>query len=102
VQNAEILITECTFFDPGHRQRAKVGKHLHLDQFVEILPKLKNQHIVITHVSRRISIRRARNLLKKRVGEERMKNIYFLMDLEGAVPAGEVEEAGPPPADTAE
>jgi ribonuclease Z len=102
VQNAEVLITECTFFDPTHRQRAKVGKHLHLDEFVQILPKLKNQHIVITHVSRRISIRRARNLLKKRVGEERMKNIHFLMDFEGAVPAGEVEEAGPPPADTAE
>jgi len=102
VQKAEILITECTFFDPTHKQRAKVGKHLHLDDLVGILPKLKNQHLVITHVSRRISVRRARNLLRKRVGEERMRNIHFLMDLEGAVPAGEVEEAGPPVSESAE
>ena len=102
VQKAEILITECTFFDPTHKQRAKVGKHLHLDDLVAILPKLKNQHLVITHVSRRISVRRARNLLRKRVGEERMKNIHFLMDFEGAVPAGEVEEAGPPMSESAE
>jgi hypothetical protein len=31
-----------------------------------------------------------------------MRNVYFLMDLEGAVNEGEVEQAGPPPADTAE
>jgi ribonuclease Z len=102
VQNAEILITECTFFDPAHKQRAKVGKHLHLDDLVGILPKLKNQHLVLTHVSRRISVRRARNLLRRKIGEERMNNIHFLMDFEGAVPAGEVEEAGPPVSETAE
>jgi ribonuclease Z len=102
VQKAEILITECTFFDPTHKQRAKVGKHLHLDELVGILPKLKNQHLVITHVSRRISVRRARNLLRRKIGEERMKNIHFLMDFEGATAAGEVEEAGPPVSDTAE
>src|SRR5947209_6796618 len=45
VQNAEILITEITFFDPDHKQKAKAGKHLHLDSFVEILPKLKNKWI---------------------------------------------------------
>jgi ribonuclease Z len=102
VQNAEVLITECTFFESGHRQRAKVGKHLHLEQFVEILPKLKNQHLVISHVSRRTGLRRARGMLQKRIGAERMANIHFLMDLDGAVAAGEVEQAGPPPADTAE
>src|SRR5688572_25897329 len=29
VVNAQVLLTECTFFEPTHRQRAKVGKHLH-------------------------------------------------------------------------
>ena len=47
VSNAEILITECTFFDPDHKTKAKAGRHLHVDQFVEVLPKLKNQHIVV-------------------------------------------------------
>jgi ribonuclease Z len=42
VQNAEILLTEVTFFDPDHRTKAKLGRHMHLEQFVQIAPKLKN------------------------------------------------------------
>ena len=102
VQNAQVLITEITFFDAGHRTKAKAGKHLHVDQFVELLPKLKNEHILITHVSRRTGIRRARQLLRRRIGEEQMRRIHFLMDLEGAFEAGEVEDLGPPPSETAE
>lgn len=102
VQNAEVLITECTFFDATHRSRAKVGKHLHVEQLVEVLPKLRNQHIIITHVTRRTSMRRAKKQLAKRIGEEQMARIHFLMDFEGATDAGEMEDAGPPPADTAE
>jgi ribonuclease Z len=102
VQNAEILVTECTFFDADHRQKAKAGKHLHLDAFLEVLPKLKNKWILISHVSRRTGVRRARRLLTRKIGEERMKNILFLMDFEGAKEGGEIEEAGPPPSDTVE
>jgi ribonuclease BN (tRNA processing enzyme) len=102
VINAEVLITEATFFDPSHRQRAKVGKHLHIEQLLEILPALHNQHLVLTHVSRRTSVRRARAILKRAVGEERMQNVHFLMDFEGSSDAGDIEEAGPPPSDAAE
>ncbi len=104
VQNAEILITECTFFDPDHRTKAKAGKHLHVEQFAKILPGLKNQHVIVTHVTRRTGIRRARNLLRRLAGEERMRalDVQFLMDFEGAAEAGEVEDVAPPPADTAE
>jgi ribonuclease Z len=102
VQNAQILITECTFFDADHRAKAKAGKHLHLDHFLEVLSKLKNEQIIISHVSRRTGIRRARHLLRKAIGDEAMKRIHFLMDFDGSTDAGEVENAGPPPADTKE
>ncbi len=102
VQNAQILITEVTFFDPTHRTKAKAGKHMHIEHFVEVLPKLKNEHIVIGHVTRRSGIKRAQRMLAKRVGEEQMKRIHFLMDFENAKDEGEVEDAGPPPADTKE
>lgn len=102
VQNAQILLTELTFYDNDHRQRAKVGRHLHLEHFLEVLPKLNNQDIVIIHVSRRTGIGRAKYLLRKRIGEERMKNIHFLMDFENAADAGDVENIGPPLSDTAE
>ena len=102
VQNAQILITEVTFFDTDHRIKAKAGKHLHLDHFVEVLPKLKNEQVVISHVTRRTGIKRAQRLLAKRVSDEDMKRIHFLMDFEGARDEGEVEDAGPPPVDTKE
>jgi ribonuclease Z len=102
VRNAEILITEITFFDNDHKMRAKVGKHLHIDHFVEIVPYLNNKQIVVTHVSRRTGIRQAKRTLSKRVGQARAANIHFLMDFEQAADAGDVESAGPPPADTAE
>jgi ribonuclease Z len=103
VQNAQILITECTFYDADHRAKAKAGRHLHVEQFAEILPNLKNEQIILMHVSRRTGIRRAKYLLRKLVGNERMKNISFLMDFEGSQDAGDVESAGPnPPADSPE
>lgn len=103
VQNAETLITECTFFDADHRTKAKAGRHLHVEQFAaQVLPKLRNQHIVISHVTRRTSVRRARHLMRKLAGEERMRKVHFLMDFEGSANEGEVDMVGPPPADTAE
>jgi ribonuclease Z len=100
VVNAEILLTECTFIDREHKSKAKAGRHLHIDEFAQILPNLKNQHIVLCHVTRRTGIRRAKRVLEKLVGE--VANVHFLMDFEGASDAGEIEEQGPPPADTAE
>jgi ribonuclease Z len=102
VVNAEVLITEVTFFESDHKAKAKYGKHLHLDSFVELVPTLRNQHIVINHVTRRTGMRRAKSMLRKRLGDERMQNVHFLMDFEDAREAGDVEDVGPPPADTAE
>jgi hypothetical protein len=41
-------------------------------------------------------------MLRKRVGDEQMKRIVFLMDFEGSKDAGEIEDTAPPPPDTAE
>src|SRR5206468_495032 len=85
VVNAEVLLTECTFYEKDHKARAKAGRHLHVDQFAEILPKLKNKQVVILHVSRRTGTRKARSFLRKRVGDELLRNVQFLMDFEGSV-----------------
>lgn len=102
VQNAEVLLTELTFFDPEHRTKAKAGRHLHVEQFAAILPKLKNRYIVLGHVSRRTGIGRAKRILRKQIGAEAMSRIHFLMDFEGASNAGDVEQAGPNPAESPE
>ena len=97
VRSAEVLITECTFYDPEHRTKSKAGRHLHVDQFAQVVPNLANQHIIVTHLTRRTGIRRAKHLLRKKVGDEAMDRIQFLMDFEGATDAGDVEQAGPNP-----
>ena len=102
VKNAEILLTEVTFFEADHRQKAKLGKHLHVEQFLQLLPKLNNKQIVLTHVTRRTGIGRAKRALRSRLSEEQAQRIRFLMDFEGATSAGEVDQVGPPPSDTAE
>ena len=102
VRTAETLITECTFYDPDHRGKSKAGRHLHVDQFADVVPRLENKHIIVTHVTRRTSLRRAKHLLRKRVGDAVMDRITFLMDFDGATDAGDVENAGPnPPAEDA-
>jgi len=57
VRASQVLITECTFFDAEHKGKAKAGRHLHVDHLVELLARLENQHIILTHVSRRTGIR---------------------------------------------
>lgn len=100
VQNAEILITECTFFEQDHKPRAKAGRHLHVDQFIDlVLPRLKNQQIILTHVSRRTGIRKAKAILRKRLGEAAFARILFLMDFEGSSDAGDIDDLAPPPGD---
>jgi ribonuclease Z len=95
VVNAETLITECTFFDADHKSRAKHGKHLHVEQLARILPRLNNKHVVLTHVSRRTGVRRAKQLLKKAVHEELLSNVVFLMDFEHAQAGGDIDEHSP-------
>ena len=75
---------------------------LHVDAFLELLPRLKNKWIVLGHVSRRTGVRRAKRILQKKLSEEQVANILFLMDFEGAQDAGDIEDAGPPLGDGGE
>lgn len=93
VVNAEILITECTFFDGDHKSRAKAGKHLHVQDLNRILPRLNNKHVILTHVSRRTGVRRAKAILRKSVHEELLSNVSFLMDFDQAKDAGEMDDS---------
>lgn len=95
VQSAQILITECTFYEPDHRNNAKAGRHLHVQDFIDILPDLKNQHIILTHVSRRTGVRRAKKILTKLIGQSEMSRIHFLNDFDDAADAGDIDTVSP-------
>jgi ribonuclease Z len=95
VVNAQILLTECTFFDEGHRRTAKAGRHLHVADFANVLPRLNNEKIVLLHLSRRTGIGQAKRLLKKAVADTSMLDrVHFLMDHGDAPDSGDAA-AGP-------
>jgi ribonuclease Z len=80
VSNSKILITECTFLLDEHRDRADDGKHMHVDDLLEMISKMQNQKIIVTHLTQRISVPDARKILKKKLPRQVYEKIIILMD----------------------
>lgn len=80
VRDSRVIVIECTFFDADHVERARAGRHLHVQQMPDIFARLKCQNIVITHVTRRTAIGDAKRALERTVGREEMERVTFLMD----------------------
>ncbi|MEM1165610.1 MAG: MBL fold metallo-hydrolase [Planctomycetota bacterium] len=83
VRKATIVIAECTFVDHEHKDRSRVGKHLHIEDIAEWLPMLECETLVLMHLSRRSNIAEARKALRNRVGHEHARRVEFLMDHRG-------------------
>lgn len=80
VLQSKILITECTFLEPGHRGRASVGKHLHLDDIVELLERSSAEAVVLTHLSRRTHMGQVRKVIDQTVPQRHRDRLLVLMD----------------------
>ena len=80
VVESKILIAECTFYEVEHTERAEAGRHMHLDEFVTLIEKLQNDHIVITHTTQRTPMREIRRTLKEALPPEKYKKTILLMD----------------------
>jgi ribonuclease Z len=80
VRRSRVMLLECTFFEPDHIRRARVGKHLHVRDLAQLMKRLENPHIVLSHLSRRTSIRQARHYLREAVDKNAMERISFLME----------------------
>jgi ribonuclease Z len=50
---AKIVVSECTFFDAEHRGRAKIGRHLHVEDLAQLVRVWKAEAVVVVHLSRR-------------------------------------------------
>lgn len=77
---AKILITECTFLEPAHRERAGVGRHLHLDDVVRLLERSTAQAVVLTHMSRRTNMSDVRQQIHSGIPEGHRNRVHVLMD----------------------
>ena len=83
VRNSKIILLECTFFDSEHVTRARAGNHIHVRDLPDIMPRLRNQHIVLIHVTRRTFLRDAKRQLQEVLKPADLERTSFLMDRGG-------------------
>ena len=77
-RKAQVVLSECTFLDPDHRERARIGRHLHLDQIKDLLDIWEAEDVVLVHMSRRTLISDARSKIEG-IGEH-ADRVHLLMD----------------------
>jgi ribonuclease Z len=82
VAGARVLLIECTFFDAEHMDRARAGRHLHVQDLPAVLEGMKNERIIICHVTRRTNMGEARRILRKELPKETLDRVSFLMSRE--------------------
>lgn len=79
VEEAEVTLIECTFFDPEERDRAARYGHLHLDDLVSLAPHLRCRHLVVLHASRRHRIAEVRKMLDERLRPNLAGDLHDLL-----------------------
>jgi ribonuclease Z len=79
IVESKILIAECTFYETEHSVRAEAGRHIHINEFAELIEKLQNQHIIITHTTQRTPMREIRRILKEALPAEKYDKVILLM-----------------------
>ncbi len=80
IAESKILIAECTFYEGEHATRAEAGRHMHIDEFVTLLTKLNNEHIIVTHTTQRTPMREIQKILKNALPKDKYDRITLLMD----------------------
>jgi len=79
IAESRILIAECTFYEPEHTVRAEAGKHMHINEFTNLLEKTRNDHIIITHTTQRTPMSQIRTILKESLTPQMYKKVTLLM-----------------------
>jgi ribonuclease Z len=78
--NSKILITECTFYEDEHIERADVGKHMHVRELAKLMRQMNNEYVIITHITHRTSLAEAKKKLRDTLDKQDVDKIIFLMD----------------------
>jgi len=80
VTNSKVLIAECTFYELDHAGRAEAGRHMHVNELAELLSRMKNEHIIITHTTQRTPMQEVRRVLEEALSPEVYAKTTILMD----------------------
>jgi len=87
VRKSKILISECTFYEDEHFDRAQAGRHMHITEFASLMEKLENEHVIVTHTTQRTPMREIRRMLKDTLSAAAYKKVILFMDKRRSVPA---------------
>ena len=67
IRNARVLIMECTFLDDRKSlEDSRAGCHIHLDELLERVDDLDNEHVVLMHFSQIYQPREVHEILARR------------------------------------
>ena len=80
IKKSKILIAECTFYEIEHNERAEAGRHMYIREFAELVEKMQNEHIVVTHTTQRTSLQVIKETLKNALSEEKFSKTILFME----------------------
>ncbi len=80
VKNSKIVIVECTFYDRDHRERARAGRHIHVDDFPKVCEALPNSKLVVSHITKRTDLRFAKRALERTLSPKDLERMTILME----------------------
>jgi ribonuclease Z len=76
---AEVLLVECSFYRPGDRDRAARYGHMHLEDLLGAVDRLKCRHLVMLHASRRHRLREVEKYLDEQLRPVLDCSLHHLM-----------------------
>lgn len=80
VRGSRVVLLECTFFEADHLSRARAGRHMHVSDLPRVMEAIPDAQIVLTHVTRRTDIRRAKRELERTIRPGDLGRVTFLME----------------------
>lgn len=76
---SRVLMLECTFLGEGHRDKGERFKHLHLEDIAARAGEMRNQALVLHHLSRRHKVADLRAAVESRM-PELAPRVHFLVE----------------------
>ena len=77
--DSKVVICECTFLEDEHADRARIGKHLHINELRDLMEVWRAETVVLVHLTRRSTMETARRKVAEVLGDE-ADRVCLLMD----------------------
>lgn len=80
VRSSKLVLLECTFFDREHMDRARAGRHIHVNDLPTAFAALPHSQIVLTHTTRRTDMRFNKRAVERVLSPADLARCSLFMD----------------------